>query len=231
MKQLTPIQKHLFTLQDAKYRQFTSPIIPNISSDTIIGVRIPLLRAYAKELIKDNLANDFIAELPHQYLEEYLLHNIILNQEKDYEKTIFEINRLLPYIDNWSTCDTLTPKIFKRHTQELLPHIDKWLKSKQAFTIRFGIKMLMNFYLDEHFDKKLIEKVVAIRHDEYYVKMMQAWYMATALAKQYSTTIPYLQQVCLDTWTHNKSIQKAIESFRITDEQKTYLRTLKINSK
>ena len=222
------ILKELFKLQDKKYRDFQVKLIPGSSIDKMIGVRTPDLRKYSKELIKENNYKEFLDELPHNYFDENQLHAFILSEIKDYDECINYINKFLPYVDNWATCDQMSPKVFKKNKDKLLLEIKKWLKSKDTYTIRFGIGMLMQHYLDDDFKKEYLKLVSKIKSNEYYINMMIAWYFATALAKQYKDTIPYLEDKILDKWTHNKTIQKAIESYRITNEQKEYLRSLKI---
>ena len=219
--------EELFKLQDIKYKELQSKIIPNVDSNTIIGVRTPELKKYAKDLVKNNNYSSFLEDLPHKYFEENQIHAFIICDIKDYDECLKKINEFLPYIDNWATCDQSAPKVFVKNSDKLIKEIKKWLKSKHTYTIRFGISMLMRIYLDDKFDKKYLEMVSNIKSNEYYVNMMRAWYFATALAKQYSNTIPYIENNKLDTWTHNKTIQKAVESFRITLEQKEYLKTLK----
>ena len=219
--------EELFKLQDIKYREVQVKTITNIDSDTIIGVRTPDLRKMAKELYKSNNYKEFLEDLPHKYFEENQIHAFIIFEIKDYDECIKELNKFLPYIDNWATCDQGISKIFKKHTDELLKEIKIWIKSKHTYTIRFGISSLMRYYLDDKFKPEYLEMVSKIRSDEYYVNMMIAWYFATALAKQYDDAIKYLENNKLDKWTHNKTIQKAIESYRITNEQKEYLRSLK----
>ncbi len=221
------IKSKLFALQDLKYKDFQSSLMPTVNSDTVIGVRTPELRKYAKELSKDGCAAEFLRSLPHEYYEENNLHAFLIEQVKDFEQCIEEINRFLPYIDNWFTCDTMRPKCFKKHADALLSEIETWISSSHTYTVRFGIGMLMAFHLDENFDKKYLDWVAAIRSEEYYVNMMIAWYFATALAKQHEAALPYLEEERLPLWVHNKTIQKAVESYRITDEQKRYLRSLK----
>ena len=221
------IRDMLFKLQDLKYRDFTAKLIPTINREVIIGVRTPALRKLAKEISKKD-ADAFIQQLPHKYFEENNLHGYLIANYKDFEGVIGALEEFLPYIDNWSTCDTITPKIFKKNTDRLLPYIDKWLNSSESYRVRFAIRMLMAFYLDEKFKPEYLGKVAAVRSEEYYVNMMIAWYFATALAKQYDQVITYIEKKKLDTWTHNKTIQKAIESYRISTEQKEYLRTLKV---
>lgn len=221
------IRDKLFKLQDKKYRNFQNKLIPNINPDTIIGVRTPELRNFAKELIKDNNYLSFLEDLPHNYFDENQLHAFIISEIKSYDKCILYINKFLPYVDNWATCDQMAPKIFKRYNDGLLEQIKKWINSKKTYTIRFGIGMLMQHYLDDNFKPEYLKLVCDIKSEEYYVNMMIAWYFATALAKQYKSTILFIEKQKLDTWTHNKAIQKAIESYRITEEQKEYLRSLK----
>ena len=224
----TQIQEYLFSQQDLKYRDFHSRLMPTIDKNVIIGVRVPILRKYAKEISKNPDVKCFLCALPHKYYEENNLHAFIIEKIKDYDTCIKMLDAFLPYIDNWATCDSLCPKIFKANKDKLLKKISIWLKSDHTYTMRFGIKMLMTFFLDEDFDIKYPTAISQIRSDEYYIKMMVAWYFATALAKQYDAIIPFIENYTLDTDTHNKAIQKAIESYRITDEQKGYLRTLRI---
>lgn len=221
------IRDRLFEMQDLQYREFHSKLMPTVPKDLIIGVRTPELRKFAKEISKTELAEAFIKILPHKYYEENNLHAFLIEQIKDYDLCISELERFLPYVNNWATCDLMRPKIFKKNLDGLLSVIEKWIVSGDTYTVRFAVEMLMCFYLDESFDETYPEMVAQIRSHEYYIKMMQAWYFATALAKQYDSVIHYLEQNRLDADTHNKAIRKAIESFRITDEQKKYLRTLK----
>ena len=220
------IEKELFKLQDKKYQEMQFKIIPNIDNSTIIGVRTPEIKKLAKELIKGDY-KDFLEELPHKYFDENQLHAFIISEIKDYDECISYINKFLPYIDNWATCDQLSPKVFKKNTDKLLDEIKVWIKSKETYTIRFGIGCLMQYYLDDNFKEEYLNLVSRIKSNEYYVNMMIAWYFATALAKQYDSTIKYIESNKLDIWVHNKTIQKAIESYRITDKQKDYLRKLK----
>lgn len=223
------IRETLFSLQDEKYIEFSAKLIPTVDKKNIIGVRNPLVRNLAKEISKDQKKKDaYLSSLPHRYLEENNLHGFIIEREKDYEKTIKLLDEFLPYVDNWATCDTCTPKSFRKHKKEVLTEIKRWIKSDHVYTIRFAIEMLMCYFLDEDFRKEQLNLVSKVRNDDYYVKMMCAWYFATALAKQWDKTIPVIENKKLDKWVHNKTIQKSIESNRITDEQKTYLRTLKI---
>lgn len=221
------IQNLLFSLQDEKYREFHTKLIPTIDPDKIIGVRTPVLRKQVKELAKRPDIHEYMMTLPHTYYEENNLHAFLIEQIKDYEECVRRLEEFLPYVDNWATCDSMTPKVFKKHKGELLEKISVWLASDHVYTIRFGIEMLMKFYLDEDFDERYLEWVAAVRSEEYYVNMMIAWYFATALAKQYEATLPYIVESRLADWTHNKAIQKAVESYRITPEQKVYLKSLK----
>ena len=222
------IRKELFERQDIKYRDFQAKLIPTVDPDKMIGVRTPELRKLAKQLIKSGDAAEFISELPHEYFDENQLHAFIISEMKDYEECIAEVNRFLPYVDNWATCDQLSPKVFKKHRAQLLGEIKKWIKSEKTYTIRFGIGMLMQHYLDEEFKPEYPEMVAAVKSDEYYVNMMIAWYFATALAKQYEEVLTFIENKVLDKWTHNKTIQKSVESYRITPEQKEYLKGLRI---
>ena len=221
------IRDELFRLQDVGYRDFIAKLLPTVDAETVIGVRTPALRAYAKQLAKAD-ATEFLRELPHAYFDENQLHAFIISEIKDYDACLSEVERFLPYIDNWATCDQLSPKVFRAHRPELLASIKNWIASDHTYTIRFGIGMLLQHYLDDAFDPAYPELVAAIRSDDYYVKMMVAWYFATALAKQPEAALPYFTDARLDLWTHNKAIQKAIESRRITPEQKAYLRGLRI---
>lgn len=221
----------LFQMRDEKYAALQVKILPTVGKDRIIGVRTPELRAFAKDLFGDEETESFLRELPHRYFDEDQLHAFVISQEKDFDKCIAETEAFLPFIDNWATCDQLSPKAFKNKPQKLLPYIRKWIGSEHVYTVRFAIGMLMQHFLDGNFSPEYPEMVAGARSEEYYVNMMRAWYFATALAKQYDSVIPYLEGNKLDTWTHNKTIQKSIESYRITDEQKEYLRTLKIGKK
>lgn len=218
------IQKHLFELQDIKYRDFHSRLMPDTDKETIIGIRVPVLRKYAKSIAGTELEDRFIDELPHQYYEENNLHMMLVTWIKDYDKCLSEVERFLPYIDNWATCDFPAPKCFENHKEELLPVIKRWIASGETYTIRYGIGMLMRLYLDADFDPEYVKLVAEVKSEEYYVNMMIAWYMATALAKQWDAVIPYIEEHRMYDWVHRKTIQKAVESYRITDEQKRYLK-------
>lgn len=222
------VQQDLFAMQDLKYRDFHAKLMPTVEKESVIGVRVPVLRTYAKKFGKTEEAKQFLKILPHQYYEENNLHGLLIDQMKDYELCIEELIRFLPYINNWATCDILSVKAVKGHLDSYIKNIYQWLESDYTYTIRFGINMLMRYYLEEEFKIEYPEKVAAIRSEEYYVNMVRAWYFATALAKKYDQVLPFLEEQKMDVWTHNKTIQKAIESYRITLEQKEYLRTLKI---
>lgn len=221
------IIKELFKLQDMEYKILQGRVVPNISQEQIIGVRIPDLRKFAKKIFGTEKAKIFLKQLPHNYYDENILHSILLSEIKDYDELIIEINNFLPYIDNWAVCDTLLPKIFKKHRKELINEIIKWTNSEKVYVCRFGVGMLMRHFLDDEFDKNYLEIPSMIKLDDYYIKMMIAWFYATSLAKQWNKTILYLENNKLDKWIHNKTIQKARESFRITYEQKAYLNNLK----
>ncbi len=222
------VQRKLFELQDVEYQDFHARLMPTVEKEKIIGIRIPVLRKFAKEYAKSEDAGEFIKILPHDYYEENNLHGFLIEGIKDYEECIRALDIFLPYVDNWATCDIIAPKVFKKHLPELEHKIWEWMASGHTYTVRYGIGMLMRFYLDEAFQKEYLTRVTQVQSEEYYVKMMAAWYFATALAKQYETTLPFIEERRLEKWTHNKAIQKAIESSRITQEQKRYLRTLKI---
>lgn len=224
---IAEIQERLFEMQDVEYQAFQCKLMPTVEPDSVIGVRMPQLRQFAKEIAKREDIGDFLEQLPHQYYEENNLHGLIVEAMKDYDLCIAQLDRFLPYVNNWATCDMMSPKIFKKHLSQLLQPIQRWMAAEDVYMVRFGIGMLMKFYLDDAFEPEYLEWVAAIQSDEYYINMMIAWYFATALAKQYDSTIPFLEKRQLSTWVHNKTIQKAIESYRIKDDQKTYLRTLR----
>lgn len=218
----------LFSFQDKEYRDFNSKLIPNVDKDNIIGVRSPVLRKYEKKIRNTSISQEFLSTLPHKYIEEYILHALLLENIKNYDEIIEALNKFLPFVDNWAVCDIMSIKLFKKHLNILPSQLDKWLNSSHPYTIRFAIKMYMTYYLDGAFDVSYMKKIAKIHSEDYYVNMMIAWYFATSLAKQYNIAIKFLEKPQLDKWVHNKAIQKAIESYRITSEQKTYLRTLKI---
>ena len=225
---ITNVQTRLFELQDLKYRDFHAKLMPTVNKEKIIGVRTPALRVFAKKYGKTDEAKEYLQILPHQYYEENNLHGLLIEQIKDYDTCLEELERFLPYIDNWATCDMLAVKVVKKHQDTFIDEIYRWMESDYTYTIRFGVNMLMRYYLEDAFQMEYPEKVAQIRSEEYYVNMMCAWYFATALAKQYDKILPFIGKQKLDVWTHNKTIQKAIESYRITPEQKEYLRGLKI---
>ena len=222
------VRKRLFEMQDTGYRDFHARLIPTVEKEKIIGIRTPILRKFAKEFGKTEESELFLKVLPHQYYEENNLHGLLIEQVRDYDKCLEELERFLPFIDNWATCDLLAVKTVKNHLDLYISEVYRWMESDQPYTIRFGVNMLMKYYLGDNFKIEYPEKVAAIRSEEYYVNMVRAWYFATALAKQYEQILPFLEERRMDLWTHNKTIQKAIESYRITSEQKEYLRTLKI---
>ena len=221
------IHSELIKLQDKGYRDMQVTIIPTVDPDSIIGVRTPALRSLAKEFSKREDVSLFLADLPHRYFEENQLHAFILSGMKDAEKCIKHVDEFLPYVDNWATCDQMSPKVFKKNKELLLEYVDKWIVSDLTYVKRFAVGMLMEHFLDEDFKTSYLTKVSKIRSEEYYVNMMIAWYFATALAKQYDAALPFIEKQKLSIWTHNKTIQKAVESYRITPEQKEYLKTLK----
>ena len=225
---MNSLQKQLFELQDLKYRDFHSKLLPGIDKEKIIGIRTPQLRKFAKEFAKTKEADLFLQDLPHTYYEENNLHMMLVSWMKDYGACLKEVRRFLPYIDNWATCDLPLPKCFEKHKTELLPEIQSWIMDTHTYTSRYGIGVLMRLYLDEAFLPEFPELVAQVRSEEYYVNMMIAWYMATALAKQWETIIPYIEQKKLPEWVHRKTIQKAVESYRITPEQKAYLKTFRL---
>lgn len=224
------IVEELYRLQDREYASFQAKLIPSIDAEKMIGVRTPALRAFAKKLAGQDGTEKFLNDLPHEYFEENQVHAFIVALEKDFTKCMAQTEMFLPYIDNWATCDQFSPKVFQKNPEKLLGYIKKWLASGQTYVVRFAIGMLMQHFLDESFAPEYPEMVANVRSDEYYIKMMIAWYFATALAKQYDLVLPYIERKRLDDWTHNKAIQKSIESYRITPEQKIYLKTLKTSA-
>lgn len=224
------IQQELWKLQDKTYQEFSRKLIPNIAPEKIIGVRTPALRQLAKEVMAAGEAEAFLNALPHEYHEENQLHAFIISAMKDYAQCVEHLNAFLPYVDNWATCDQMLPKLFKKHRPELMVQIRQWLNAEDTYTVRYAIGMLMVHFLDEDFDRSYLELVVQIRSEEYYINMMIAWYFATALAKQYAAALPYIEERRLAVWTHNKAIQKAIESRRVSSERKAYLRNLKMKN-
>lgn len=220
------IVETLFSMQDLKYRDFHSALMPTVDKEKVIGVRVPALRKFAKSIYGTPEAEEFLHSLPHTYYEENNLHAFLIELNVNYDETLLLLEAFLPYIDNWATCDMLTPKCFKKYltAQKCL----EWMNSAHPYTVRFGIEMLMKFFLDEKFSPEYLELVASVRSEHYYVKMMIAWYFATALSKQYESTIPIFNDKLLPVWEHNKAIQKAVESLRITKDQKELLKNLKI---
>lgn len=221
------IKKRLFDLQDIKYKEFHSRLMPTVEPDRVIGVRTPALRQLAKEIKGTEAAAAFLQDLPHQYYEENNLHGFLLEYIKDYDACVQAVDKFLPFVDNWATCDTMSPKVFKKHLPKLLEQIQVWMSSGHTYTIRYGIGMLMRYYLEDAFQPEYLQWVSEVRSEEYYINMMVAWYFATALAKQYDAAVLYVQQKRLPLWIHNKTIQKACESYRIDDGRKAYLRSLR----
>lgn len=222
------IEKKLFELRDEEYAKFQAKLTPSVDARLFIGVRVPEVRKLAKQLKNDSDALKFLKELPHKYYDENMLHGLLVSEISDYDQAIKETDKFLPFVDNWAVCDIMSPKVFKKHKPELIKKIKEWSESSETYTIRFGIEMLMSHFLDDDFKPDYLKIPAKVKSEEYYVNMMVAWFFATALAKQWDSTIPYIEKKKLNKWTHNKTLQKAIESYRITDEQKEYLRTLKI---
>lgn len=221
------ITANLFALQDKKYAEFQARLTPTVEKELFIGVRVPELRKFAKTLMKDPKHEEFLQELPHKYYDENVLHGMMVSEIKDYTKCVEAVGAFLPYVDNWAVCDTMSPKVFKKHKAELMEKIVEWSDSEKTYTCRFGMGMLMKYFLDEDFRPEYLEIPAGVKSEEYYVNMMIAWFFATALVKQWEATIPYIEERRLSDWVHKKTIQKACESYRVTDEQKVYLRSLK----
>ncbi|MCQ2289011.1 MAG: DNA alkylation repair protein [Muribaculaceae bacterium] len=225
---MTTVQQQLFAMRDEQYAAFQAKLTPGIAPEAFIGVRVPQLRQFAREFIKNPEHEQFLAALPHTYYDENMLHGMLISLVKDYDRCIELTEQFLPHVDNWAVCDTMSPRVCARHKDEFIDKIKEWSASPHTYTCRYGLKMLMSLYLDGDFKPEYLDMPIAARSGEYYVKMMVAWFMATALAKQWDATIPVIENKVLAPWTHNKTIQKARESFRITPEQKDYLNTLKI---
>lgn len=224
---MTEIQTRLLDMQDEKYRDFQAKLMPTVDKNRIIGVRTPLLRRYAKEVHLSPCAQGFLSSLPHRYYEEDNLHGFLIEYMTDFDACITALDKFLPFVDNWATCDGMNPRVLATQPDLLLKHTEKWLKSSHTYTVRFGILSLMRHFLEENFLPKYAETVVGVKSSEYYVNMMRAWYFATALAKQYDSIVPIFENRLLDPWTHRKAIQKACESYRISPKQKKYLKSLK----
>lgn len=221
------IRNELLNMQDISYKNFHQKLMPTVNPDAVIGVRTPLLKKYVKE-IKNLDTTEFLNDLPHKYYEENNLHAFLIAEIKDFNECIYKLDIFLPYIDNWATCDSLKPKCFKKNRDKLLIKINEWIKSDKTYTVRFAINMLMTHFLDEDFKEEYLKMVASVKSEEYYINMCIAWYFATALAKQYDSTFPYIEKKVLSDWVHNKSIQKAVESYRISDSQKQILKSLKV---
>ncbi len=224
------IKETLFEMQDNAYKDFNKKLIPNIDENLMIGIRVPELRRFAKNLYRNDpeRTNIFLDTLPHHYMEENHLHGFLIECFNDFDHVIYLTEKFLPYIDNWATCDSFSPKIFKKYPDKVYDKIKFWITSSHTYTVRYAIGLLLSNFLDDEFEPEMLKKVSALRSDDYYVNMMIAWYFATALAKQREYTLPYIESKCLDAWTHNKAIQKSVESRRISDIDKAYLRTLKL---
>lgn len=226
-KIVNEIRKDLLAMQDIKYRDFQAKLIPNVDKEYFIGIKTPELRKYAKDVLKRDDVSEFFDDLPHKYFDENQVHAFAVSGMKDFDECMVETEKFLPYVNNWATCDQFSPKVFKKHREELLKYIKVWIKSKETYTVRFAIGMLMEHFLNEDFKEAYPKMVSKVKSDEYYINMMIAWYFATALAKQYDAVIGYFEEGKLDKWVNNKSIQKACESYRVSDEHKAYLKTLK----
>ena len=222
------IQRQLFKMQDVEYKNFHSKLMPTVDDEKIMGIRIPVLRKFANEFAKSQEAETFVESLPHKYYEEDNLHAFVLEKIKDFDVAIKRTEAFLPYIDNWATCDMFMPDVFKKNSEKVLPYALKWIKSDHVYTVRYGIGILMKLFLDDDFKEEYMQIVGDVKSGEYYVNMMIAWYFATALAKQYDCAVKFIEQKKLDVWVHNKTIQKAVESYRIPKTTKEYLKTLKI---
>ena len=227
MNSCKEIENKLFALRDEKYAEFQAKLTPSVDPELFIGIRVPDVRKLAKQLKNTPEADEFIKELPHKYYDENMLHGILISEIKDFDRAITETDRFLPYIDNWAVCDIMSPKVFKKHKDEFITKVKEWSASSDTYTCRFGMEMLMSHYLDDDYRSEYLEIPAAVVSEEYYVNMMIAWFYATALAKQWDTTVKIIEDNRLGVWTHNKTIQKARESYRITDEQKEYLKSLK----
>ena len=224
------IQEELFSFRDEQYREFNAKLLPTVDKEKIIGIRTPLLRKYAKAFAKRPEAELFMQTLPHDYFEENNLHAVLVQKMRSFDNCIKELDCFLPFVDNWATCDMMSPKILRKNPDALMKKIRQWLNSDHTYTVRFAVKCLMDFYLEENFTEEVLYLVSQVDKEDYYIKMVCAWFFATALAKQYESALPYLTEHRLPLWVHNKTIQKAVESYRIDDDTKKYLKTLKIKS-
>ncbi len=225
---MTEIQKKLFALQDQEYGDFSAKLNPGVPRESIIGVRVPETRVLAKTLHKEGNYQNFLRELPHKYFEENMLHGLIIENINDYDKCVETLEKFLPFVDNWAVCDSISPKVFKNNKDKLISKIYKWSNSGETYTARFGLKMLMTHFLDEDFKKEYLNLAASVKGEDYYLKMMVAWFFATALAKRWEETVTYIENYSLENWVHNKTISKARESYRISSEQKEYLNKFKI---
>ena len=221
------VYERLSACRDEEYRDFQSKLVPNIPKETVLGVRTPDMRKIAKEIKGTEDAEAFLSQLPHEYYEENLVHFFLIAEIRDFDECVKAVETFLPYVDCWPVCDQSSPKVFARNHERLLPFIKKWIGSEDVYTARFGIRMLMNEFLGEDFRPEYLEWVAAVKGEDYYVKMMVAWYFATALAKRYDESVVYVEERRLEPWTHKKAIQKALESYRVSDEHKEYLKTLR----
>ena len=225
---MTEIQKKLFALQDQEYGDFSAKLNPGVPRESIIGVRVPETRVLAKTLHKEGNYQNFLRELPHKYFEENMLHGLIIENINDYDKCVETLEKFLPFVDNWAVCDSISPKVFKNNKDKLISKIYKWSNSGETYTARFGLKILMTHFLDEDFKKEYLNLAASVKGEDYYLKMMVAWFFATALAKRWEETVTYIENYSLENWVHNKTISKARESYRISSEQKEYLNKFKI---
>ena len=224
---MNQVYEMLLKVKDDNYKEFMSKLVPNISLDSILGVRTPEMREIAKEVFNSSFKDEFLNDIPHKYYEENIIHMFVVSLIKDFDECIKELDKFLKYVDCWPVSDQASPKCFKKNHDKLLPVVKRWISSSHIYTSRFGMRILMNEYLDKDFKEEYLELVSSVKGDDYYLKMMQAWYFATALAKQYDSAIKYIENHKLDDWVHKKSIQKATESFRVSDEHKEYLKTLR----
>ncbi|MCR5206639.1 MAG: DNA alkylation repair protein [Lachnospiraceae bacterium] len=221
------VYEELLQVKDDKYREFQAKLVPNIDPSTILGVKTPQMRSIAKKVFDSGRKDEFLKTLPHRYYEENLIHFFIISLIKDFDECIMAVENFLPYVDCWPVSDQATPKSFKKNHEKLLTYIKKWIASEHVYTARFGIRMLMNEFLGDDFKEEYLELAASVKGDDYYIKMMLAWYFATALAKRYDESVKYIEERKLDEWVHKKSIQKAIESYRVSDEHKEYLKTFR----
>lgn len=221
------VYERLAACGSEKYRDFQSKLVPNIPKETILGVKTPDMRRIAKEIKGTKEAEEFLTELPHKYYEENLVHFFLIAMIRDFDECVKAVETFLPYVDCWPVCDQSSPKVFTKDHDKLLPLIKKWISSEHVYSVRFGLRMLMNEFLGEDFSPEYLEWAAAVKGQDYYIKMMVAWYFATALAKQYDDSVVYIEERRLEPWTHKKAIQKAIESFRVSDEHKEYLKTFR----